>query len=71
VSALQGDFPGLALESRGDSFRVASPGALRTTHEERFAIVLDAFIAAVDSGRVPPRWGPDPEAKYTLLTHAR
>jgi len=71
VSALQADFPGLALESRRDSFRIAIPRALRTTHEEHFAIVLDAFIEAVDSGRVSPRWGPDLEAKYTLLAHAR
>ena len=71
VASLQTGFPGLALELRGEVYHFAIPGALRTTHEEHFAAVLDAFLASVDSARVPPRWGSDLEAKYTLLAQAR
>jgi hypothetical protein len=50
---------------------VVIPSALRTTHEDHFAAVLDQFIAYVDSGAEPPNVGPDLVAKYTLLAEAR
>jgi predicted dehydrogenase len=71
VASLQDAFPGLAAVPHGESFRIAIPERLRTTHEEHFALVLDGFLAAVDSARVPARWRPDLETKYTLLARAR
>ena len=42
--------PGLELEPAGGAFRIAIPAALRTTHEEHFAAVLEEFLGCVDRG---------------------
>jgi hypothetical protein len=71
IEALQPDFPGLSAQPAGSAFRIAIPDALRTTHEEHFAVVLDEFIRYADSGQWPRHLGPDLVAKYTLLQRAR
>jgi predicted dehydrogenase len=71
VASMQAAFPGLEAEAAGSAFRVAIPDALRTTHEEHFAMVLDAFIGYADSGQWPANLGPDLVTKYTLLTRAK
>jgi hypothetical protein len=71
VAALQPRFPGLAVKTDGDIYRIAIPQALRTTHEEHFAAVLDDFLDLLSSGEQPANLGPDLVAKYTLLARAR
>ena len=71
VAALQPQFPGLAVVPDGDIYRIAIPQALRTTHEEHFAAVLDDFLDLLSSGEQPANLGPDLLAKYTLLAQAR
>lgn len=71
VAALQPQFPGLAVETDGDTYRIAIPQALRTTHEEHFAAVLDDFLELLSHGKQPVNLGPDLLAKYTLLAQAR
>jgi hypothetical protein len=70
VAALRAEFPGLRLEPTGSAFRIAIPAALRTTHEEHFAAVLDQFLAYVDREQWPDNLGPDLVTKYTLLARA-
>ena len=70
VASLQGRFPGLGFEPAGTTFRITIPQALRTTHEEHFAAVLEEFLGYIDSGEHPANLGPDLVAKYTLLARA-
>ena len=71
IASLHSVFPGLGLEASGSVFRVTIPAALRTTHEEHFAAVLEQFIAYADRGESPDNLGPDLVTKYTLLAQAR
>ena len=71
ITSLHDSFPGLGLEAAGSVFRVTIPAALRTTHEEHFAAVLDQFLAYADRGQWPENLGPDLVTKYTLLARAR
>ena len=71
LESFQDRFPGVSAEAVGDAFCITIPDALRTTHEEHFAVVLDAFIGYADSGQWPANLGPDLIAKYTLLERAR
>jgi len=71
VKSLQAAFPGLGFEGAGPGFRIGMPAALRTTHEQHFAAVLEGFIDYIDSGRCPERTGPDLVTKYTLLAQAK
>jgi predicted dehydrogenase len=70
VESLQSVFPGLGVEAAGAAFRITIPRALRTTHEEHFAAVLEEFLGYIDSGRQPDNLAPDLVAKYTLLARA-
>ncbi len=71
LASLQQAFPGIAAQPSGAGFRIDVPDALRTTHEEHFAAVLDEFIEHADSGRTPVNLAGDLVAKYTLLQRAR
>jgi predicted dehydrogenase len=71
IASLQDLFPGLGLETSGSAFHVTIPAALRTTHEEHFAAVLEQFLAYADRGQWPDNLGPDLVTKYTLLARAR
>jgi putative oxidoreductase-like protein len=70
VSSLQHAFPGLGVEPDSSHFRIVIPPALRTTHEEHFARVLDQFLAYADRGQWADNLGPDLVTKYTLLARA-
>lgn len=70
IKALQQEFPGLALEPAGTDFRVVMPSALRTTHEQHFAAVLQTFLAYLADGSWPAHLGTDLDTKYTLLSRA-
>jgi predicted dehydrogenase len=67
--ALQPSFPGLAFERAGAQFRASLPAALRSTHEEHFAAVLEEFLGWTD-GTAPANLSLDLVTKYTLLAHA-
>jgi predicted dehydrogenase len=71
VAALQDACPGLGFEPDGTAFRIVIPAALRTTHEQHFAAVLDAFLEQLDRSAPPHNLGPDLVAKYTLLVRAK
>ena len=70
IASLQGQFPGIGLEPTDGAFQVVIPAALRTTHEEHFAAVLEAFLDCVDRGSPTENLGADLVAKYTLLARA-
>ena len=70
VNGMQEEFPGLGLEPEGEGFRIMIPKALRTTHEQHFAAVLQSFLADLDQGASPENIGPDLNCKYTLLAQA-
>ncbi len=70
VTSLRHAFPGLGVEPAGSAFRITIPPALRTTHEEHFAAVLEQFLAYADGAQWPDNLGPDLVTKYTLLTRA-
>ena len=70
MESFQPTFPGLGAEAEGGIFRITIPKALRSTHEEHFAAVLEEFLGYVDSGRQPESLAADLVAKYTLLARA-
>lgn len=70
VQDLQQEFPGLSLEADGADFRVVMPPALRTTHEQHFAAVLQTFLTYLAGGSRPAHLGTDLDTKYTLLARA-
>jgi predicted dehydrogenase len=70
VARLQPLFPGLGFEPAATGFRMIIPKALRTTHEQHFAAVLQEFLGFLDSGRPPASLRPDLDTKYTLLARA-
>ncbi len=71
IEDLNGEYPGLGVAADGDAYRVVIPDALRTTHEEHFAAVLDEYLDYLDAGTWPANLGPDIVTKYTLLARAR
>ena len=70
VARMQTEFPGLGIEPAGAEFRITFPKALRTTHEQHFAAVLQTFLAYIDEGKWPENLDSDLDTKYTLLAQA-
>jgi predicted dehydrogenase len=70
IYSLQGAFPGVGIEPLAGSFRITIPHALRTTHEQHFAKVLDRFLGRIDGGELSDNYGRDLVTKYTLLARA-
>ena len=70
VAQMQTEFPGLGFEPAGAQFRITIPKALRTTHEQHFAAVLQTFLTYLDEGTWPGNLGSDLDTKYTLLAQA-
>jgi hypothetical protein len=58
------------IEPSAGEFRIIIPHALRTTHEQHFAKVLDQFLNRMDGGESSDQPGRDLVAKYTLLVRA-
>ena len=71
VARMQTEFPGLGIAPTGTRFRITIPKALRTTHEQHFAAVLQTFLGYVDQGKWPGNLDSDLDTKYTLLAQAR
>jgi len=70
IEWLEDAFPGLGIEPSAGEFRITIPHALRTTHEQHFAKVLDQFLSRIDGGELSDNCGRDLVAKYTLLARA-
>jgi predicted dehydrogenase len=70
IESLQGTFPGLGIEPSAHTFRITIPHALRTTHEQHFAKVLDQFLGRIDRGGLSDNFGRDLVAKYRLIMRA-
>ena len=64
-------YPGLSAVPEKNALRIDIPDSLRTTHEQHFYRVRDAFIESLDHGTEPPEHRPCTLAKYTLLAEAR
>ena len=70
ILSLESAFPGLGIEPLAGEFRIIIPNALRSTHEQHFAKVLDQFLSRIDGGELSDNFGHDLVAKYTLLIRA-
>lgn len=70
IARMQTGFPGLGFEPVGTQFRITIPKALRTTHEQHFAAVLQTFLGYLDEGKWPGNLDSDLDTKYTLLAQA-
>jgi predicted dehydrogenase len=64
-------YPGLEATPEKNAFLIQIPDDLRTTHEQHFYRVRDAFIDHLDRGTEPPEHRACTIAKYTLLAKAR
>ena len=69
LTALERDWPGLAVEEQGGRFRVLIPDRFRITHEAHFALVAQQFLAYVREPAKLPAWEkPNLLAKYFVTT---
>jgi len=64
-------YPGLSVVAQKNALLIAIPDNLRTTHEQHFYRVRDAFIEHLDRDSEPPEHRACMLAKYTLLAEAR
>ncbi|CAB1078105.1 hypothetical protein D1AOALGA4SA_5870 [Olavius algarvensis Delta 1 endosymbiont] len=64
-------YPGLSAVPQKNALLIEIPDSLRTTHEQHFYRVRDAFIEHLDRDSAPPEHRACMLAKYTLLAEAR
>ncbi len=64
-------YPGLFSKPEKNALLIEIPDRLRTTHEQHFYRVRDAFIDNLDKGTEPPEHRACTLAKYSLLAEAR
>jgi predicted dehydrogenase len=64
-------YPGLSAIPEKNALLIEIPDNLRTTHEQRFCQVRDAFLEHLDTGTEPAEHRTCTIAKYTLLAEAR
>lgn len=64
-------FPGLSVMREDENLLIHIPDALRTTHEEHFCQVRDAFLDHLETGALPVGTRACLLSKYTLLAEAR
>jgi hypothetical protein len=64
-------YPGLSVNPEKNALLINIPDNLRTTHEQHFCQVRDAFLEHLDAGTEPPEHRACTIAKYTLLAKAR
>lgn len=69
IASLQHAFPGVGARSANGRDRIVIPAALRTTHEQHFARVLERFLSCVDAEEAAPA-SADLVSRYTLLARA-
>jgi predicted dehydrogenase len=71
IAGLQSQFPGIVLDPAGaGGFHIRVPQALRSSHEQHFAAVLDQFLAYVSGVEIPRALTAGLVCKYTLLANA-
>jgi predicted dehydrogenase len=70
IASLQSEFPGIGMRAANGAARLLIPAALRTTHEQHFARVLDRFLGYVDGREPPAGAAAGLAARYTLLARA-
>lgn len=69
IAALQGTYPGVAVEERGPEIHIIVPAALRVSHEAHFAQVATNFLGYLRDRRTLPAWErPNMLAKYYVTT---
>lgn len=66
-----GTYPGLSVTREDNTLLINIPDTFRTTHEEHFCQVRDAFLQYLDAGMLPPEARTNLISKYTLLAEAR
>ncbi|MGB9438118.1 MAG: putative oxidoreductase C-terminal domain-containing protein, partial [Desulfobacterales bacterium] len=64
-------YPGLSVTPEKNALLIKIPDNLRTTHEQHFYRVRDAFLEHLDTGNEPVEHRACTIAKYTLLAEAR
>ena len=64
-------YPGLSVIPEKNALLINIPENLRTTHEQHFYQVRDAFLEHLDTGSEPAEHPASTIAKYTLLAEAR
>jgi predicted dehydrogenase len=64
-------YPGLAITKEQNALLIDIPDSLRTTHEQHFCKVRDAFLKHLDQVSLPPETRVCIVSKYTLLAEAR
>jgi len=64
-------YPGLSAIPEKNALLIKIPDNLRTTHEQHFCQVRDAFLEHLDTGTEPAEHRAGTIAKYTLLVEAR
>jgi hypothetical protein len=64
-------YPGLSVNPEKNALLINIPDDLRTTHEQHFCQVRDAFLAHLDAGTEPAEHRACTIAKYALLAEAR
>ena len=69
IAALQGAYPGVAVEERGSEIHIIAPAALRVSHEAHFAQVATNFLGYIRDRRTLHAWErPNMLAKYYVTT---
>jgi predicted dehydrogenase len=69
VTALQGRYPGVAVEDRGTEIRITIPDSFRVGHEAHFAEVTANFLKYLRNRSALPTWErPNMLAKYYVTT---
>jgi len=69
VTALGGQFPGIAVEDRGKDIQILIPDRYRVGHEAHFAQVASQFLEYLENPKKLPAWEkPNMLAKYYVST---
>jgi len=69
IEAFQKFYPGITLDEQAGRFHILIPEALRTSHEQNFALVCRRFLDYVRHPKSLPAWEkPNMLAKYYVTT---
>lgn len=71
LSSWSARYPGVSATREKNALLIKIPDGLRTTHEQHFCQVRDAFLEHLDKGTEPAEHRACMVAKYTLLAEAR
>jgi predicted dehydrogenase len=71
LQKLSNKYPGLGMTQEENALLIDIPDRLRTTHEQHFCKVRDAFLEKLDEGIIPAGDRTNIITKYTLLAEAR